>query len=47
MTEPTAYDNAVYRWNHRESEDPDATFSSIWSEEIDKKYDEGDIASAY
>ncbi len=37
MDEPVggqAYDNALYRWNHREYEAEDATFESIFEEEL-------------
>jgi hypothetical protein len=29
-----AYDNAVYRMNHPEHEEPDATFDSVLAEEL-------------
>jgi hypothetical protein len=29
-----AYDNATYRWNHREFEAPGATFGSVLAEEL-------------
>jgi hypothetical protein len=33
-----AYDNAIYRWNHREHEAPGATYDSILDDEFKALY---------